>query len=220
VTESEQLFRGWCRTNSLPTVRLPASTTPGRRRADFVVWRAPFRIFAAEIKQFDRNPEERRIIQDREAGKMVAHGGQPGHRVRSAIDAGSGQLRATTRGWWPGVLVVYDNTGLDYHTDAYHILTAMFGLEAVVAEIVPGHGILRRLGMRFAGRRKVTADNNRAISAIGRLYLGPEGEPRLDFFHNPYTTARLNPARWQTRTSRHFVLGAPDGEGRCDWVLA
>jgi hypothetical protein len=138
--------------------------------------------------------------------------------VREAIGDARGQLHSSTAGRWPGLVVVYDNTGLYYHDDCYHILTAMFGLEAQVLEVDPAPStLIRRLGFRFAGKRKTTPNQNTTVSGVGRLYRGPEGEPRLDIFHNPYAAAPLRPEKWRARTFRHFVRGDPDSEGRQGW---
>jgi hypothetical protein len=221
LTDSEMLFRALCRHNRFVAVRLPESRAKGRRRADFLVWRFPFRLLAAEVKQFDPNSEELAVVADRRAGKIVAHGGEPGQRVRAAIAVGAGQLRGTTAGRWPGLLVVCDRTGLDYHDDPYHILTAMFGLETVMIDVASvNERRLRSLGMRFGGKRKVTSSDNRAVSAIGRLYESPARRPCMDVFHNPHTTARLSPRSWGGPTVRHFVLGDPDAEGRRTWNAA
>ena len=183
--------------------------------------RFPLRFLAAEVKQFEPNAEEMAIIAARRDGKIVVHGGEPGQRVRAAIAVGAGQLRGTTCGRWPGLLVVCDKTGLDYHDDPYHILTAMFGLEAVMINADSmSAGRLRSSGVRFAGKRKATPTDNRALSAIGRLYESHDGKPCMDVFHNPHTSAPLAPQRWRGPTVKHFVLATPDAEGRQVWIAA
>jgi len=178
-------------------------------------------LLVAEIKQFDATPEERSIAKRRAAGLVVAFGGEPGQRVRSAIASGAGQLRATTKGLLPGLLVVHDNTGLDFHARPYHVQAAMFGLEVV--QIAPPQIAGRKwrlLGIQFGPKRKTTPDHNRAVSAVAILYSGTDDRPRLDVFHNPYTTRRLVAVRWVASTVRHFCLGEPDEEGRRAWVPA
>jgi hypothetical protein len=217
-TVSEHLFKAACRYNRVLAWRLTESTVSGRRRPDFLTWKC-FQRVAVEVKQFDPSPEDRDLLVRRARGEIFAYGGEPGRRVREAISDGSGQLRSETKGRWPGVLVVHDATGFYYHDDAYHILTAMFGLEAVQLEVpqLPATGI-RRLGMIFSGKRRTTPNANRAISAVARLYRDPDGVPCIDAFHNPHASATLSARRWYGPSIRHFRLGPSDQEGRRGWI--
>ncbi len=130
-TKSEQLFRQFCRRTGWFAWRVRTPDTPGLRRPDFVVWRW-FRRAAVEVKQVDPNPDDREQAARLDAGLIASFGGEPGGRLRDAIKDGSAQLKSMTRGRWPGLVVLYDNTALRSYVDAYHIKTAMYGLEKVI----------------------------------------------------------------------------------------
>ena len=221
MTTAESLFKDLCAISKWVAVKIPESRRAKQRRADFFVYRWPWHVMVAEIKQFDATSEERSILQRRATGQVVAFGGEPGQRVRSAIADGAGQLRATTRGWLPGLLVVHDNTGLDFHAQPYHVLAAMFGLEVV--QIAPPETAGRKwrfLGIKFGPKRKTTPEHNRSVSAVAILYSSDDSAPHLDVFHNPHSVRRLAASRWLSSRVRHFLLGEPDQEGRRGWVKA
>ena len=109
LTRSEELFEALCRQDNLPFCRI--ARRQGTRTPDYLVGTF-FKRVVVEVKQLDPNPQEQKLQEVFDAGKIVAFGGTPGARVRKAIDDAYPQLRARTWLFRPGLLVLYDNIQL------------------------------------------------------------------------------------------------------------
>ena len=216
LTRSEELFEAFCNQEGLLVRRLPQRE--GVRTPDYLVGRW-WRRIAVEVKQLEPNPEERRKQTAFDAGRMVTVGGTPGDRVRKAIDDGYPQLRAMTRGCWPGILVLYDDFHLPtMHLDPYAIKTGMYGLEQVViAPGIDGSVGSRIIDTIFGPKRKVGPERNRALSAVGQLYRESADRVRLDLYHNIYTAAPLEPSSLQAASVRHYRLAVKKPGMPQDW---
>lgn len=78
---------------------------------DFVVWRW-LRRSAVEVKQVDPTAHDLEQQRRLDAGGIAPFGGEPGGRLRGHLKSGSAQLRSLTKGRWPGMIVLFDNTAL------------------------------------------------------------------------------------------------------------
>lgn len=217
-TVSEQLFRVFCRNAGWFAWRVRTQDTKALRRPDFVVWRR-FRRLAVEVKQVDPNPADDEQAGILDAGGMASFGGEPGARLRDHIKDASAQLKSLTRGRWPGVVVLYDNTALRAYTGSYHIKIAMHGLEQIMLERTGLETPMTRfVGYRFGPKRRVTPTDGTAVSAVCHLYCGTDGEPCLDVFHNEHTSSHLDNLAWRAPRLRHFRLGPGADRQRRDWI--
>jgi hypothetical protein len=217
-TRSEQIFRRFCRLSGWCTWRVRTRDTGALRRPDFVVWRLWHRA-AVEVKQIDPNPRDQEQARRLDEGLIAAFGGEPGARLRDAIKDASAQLKSLTRGRWPGLVVLSDNTGWSSYVDAYHNKTAMHGLEQLVMERT-GHTspMSRIIGFRFGPKRRLTETTGTAVSAVCRIYSDSEGQPRLDIFHNIHASSPLQPRHWSGPRVRHFFLEPHEPGQRQEWV--
>jgi len=155
-TRSEEMFRIFCRRVGWWPWRVRTRDTAELRRPDFVVWRW-FRRVAVEVKQINPNPDDVEQNSRMDAGLIATFGGEPGARLRDAIKDASSQLKSMTRARWPGLVVLYDNTGLSNYVDGYHIKTAMYGLEMVVLQRTGRTSPMSEIvDTRFGPRRRMT----------------------------------------------------------------
>jgi len=131
-----------------------------------------------------------------------------GIEPRKAIDDGYPQLRATTHGWWPGIIVLYDNVQLPrIHLDPYAIKTGMYGLEHVlIAPPASGAVRSRMVDIIFGSKKKVGPTRNRALSAVGHLYRDSSDWLGLHLYHNVYARAPLKTSRLRSSAVRHYRL--------------
>jgi hypothetical protein len=172
----------------------------------------------ADVKQLDPGPEDARLVRE-----LVEHGGAdavyvPGARVRQEITDAKAQLRNLAGGAYPGVLVLYNNTGVGSgHFTAHDVLTALYGQEVLVHAVPNDPRIKSRLlGHQFGGRRGVNRTMNTSLSAIA--VLRDICEPlSLDVYHNCYAALPLAPDLLRGETIRHYGIHRGDGRQFQDW---
>ena len=154
------------------------------------------RTIIAEVKEITKNKEEResdRLLKERGYGKVL--GGKPGARVRKKIRDSSPQIKARTAGRHPGLLVLYDDGQIAGHLDRYHVMMAMYGLEVVSVAVPQDPSVSPyRTGAKFGPDKKMTADANTSISAIGALVVtAPDRILELHVYHNPFAAVPIEP---------------------------
>lgn len=207
LTISEAAFEAFCTDASIPFVRIPRKQN--ERTADYLV-NSGAQQFVVELKQFDPNEEEQAAIAARAEGKVVAQGGEPGSRIRLAIQNAAPQLRLSSAGRLPAVLVVYNCTGVNMHTDAYSVATAMQGLDVIDIAVPVGTSESPKFGPPRSGpKKKMTANSHTSISAIAVLGYNLDGSMRLDVFHNRHAKNPLDPDMLRGQRVHHWRL--PDG---------
>jgi hypothetical protein len=202
-TVSEQLFERLCSGKGIPCLRIPTcrSKTP-----DYEITLGSQRV-AVEVKQLDENEEDKQINQALDAG-LVTGGISPTARLRKQIAEGYLQLKAVAREGQPCLLVVYNNSSALNWIDAFTVTTAMFGSFAVRfgrtttgrTEIV-GHG--------FMGKRKVTRNTCRRLSAIGVLQDANSGSLGFEVYHNSYSVAPIPPDAIAALADAQFIHHDP-----------
>jgi hypothetical protein len=206
TTHSEALFAALCEDSGIDCERVQESTTANERRPDFTIVLGNDRV-VVEIKQFDPNAEEARLLEALRRGEQIVSGGVPGERIRRAIASAGPQLRGMSLGVIPALLVVYDNVGLGRHTDPYAVLTAMRGLDVVPVLIPPS---VREapvfLDSRPGPRKKMTGTSNTSISAVAVLHDGVDGQGHLSVYHNPHAVTRMDMTGLRMSRITHFVM--------------
>src|SRR5688572_15089199 len=116
-TVSEQMFEELCRSVGIACERVDEGIT---WTPDYEVKFSGHRI-VSEVKQFDPNEEEAESI--RRMGGIGGTTAKPGQRIRKAIDDAASQLKARSTGKCSAMLVVYNNSGANQHTDPYSVAT-------------------------------------------------------------------------------------------------
>ena len=149
----------------------------------------------AEVKEFTQNKDEREANQlMREHGRLTALHEVPGDRIRSKIKKSSPQIKARTAGRYPGLLVLCDDGRIAWHLAEYNIMTAMYGLEivemAIPRDISSKPYIVDR---RLGPKKKMTAETNTSISAIGALVVTEPGLIlKMRVYHNKFAAVPIN----------------------------
>lgn len=214
-TTSEREFEKFCRTRGLRVERIPETRS---KTPDYELHVGTTRVII-EIKETDLNPEEReaeRLLAQRGWGGVVSR--VPGGRVRKMIEASSAQLKARSNGVSPAILVVFDRGQVAGHVESYNIRVAMYGLEQVHVT-VPAIGVGKpyATGISHGPKRKMTATDNRSISAIAALVMtGPE-EHHLLVYRNAFARVPLEPALLGPFGVRHFDIDMTGDGSRSDW---
>ena len=190
---SELLFEDYCTRAGIHWTRI----AEGQGKTPDYELVVDDRTIIAEVKEITQNREERESYRlQKERGYGTVLGGKPGARVRKKIMDSSPQIKARTADRHPGRLVLYDNGQIAGHLDPYHIMTAMHGLE-VVSVAVPQDPAIRPYptGTRFGPHKKMTADANTSISAIGALVVtAPDLVLGFHVYHNPFAAVPIEPA--------------------------
>lgn len=174
------------------------------------LWTLGTQRVAAEVKQFDPNPDEARANAAQAQGEVVVTGGVPGDRIRKALQNGAPQLKRISEGRLPAVLVVYNFSGVSVHTDPYAVATAMQGLDVIDVAVSKEASQPHQFGEPRSGpKKKMTATDNTTVSAIAVLGHNLDGSLRLDVFHNRHAKNRLEPDLLRGPQLHHWRL--PEG---------
>jgi hypothetical protein len=161
-----------------------------------------------EVKEVTRNKEEQesdRILQERSYGNVLST--TPGDRVRKKISESLPQIRARSKGIYPGLLVLFDRGFVAGHLDPYCIRVAMYGLEQIHIAVPLDPSISPYAkGMSYGPKRKMTKEHNTSISAIGVLFATGPDELFLHVYHNRYAAVSLQPVLLGKYGIRQFRL--------------
>jgi hypothetical protein len=155
---------------------------------------------------------------DLKVGKHTVVSTTPGGRVRHKISNAVPQIKARSKGRYPGLLVLMDTGFAAEHVSPYNIRVAMYGFETLVLAVPSNPGLGPYLtDKKFGGSRKMTPSSNTSISAvasIGKL------NGSLDFrvYHNAHAAIALPPAMLQRYAIPQFVLAAKQPGAVPDWV--
>ena len=190
------------------------------RRPDYEVEFAGERI-VTEVKQFDPNDEEAESIRRMEAGGIGGTTATPGDRIRKAIHRAAPQLKALSKGECPTMLVVYNNSGAKQHTDPYSIATAMQGLDVVPVLVPEDPSISPQFQDAHSGPgKKMTANANATISAIGVLRTDFDDEPLLCIYRNSHARHPIEPEWLRHPRIHHFRLPDDSASSLGGWEEA
>lgn len=184
VTESEQLFEGFCSARDLAFERIPEGDA---RSPDYRLRLRDAEIIV-EVKQIEPNAEERELLNtppEEWDGANIYHWGIPGERIRKKITDALPQLKALSKGEVPTLLVVYNTVNFwPELADDYAVKVAMYGIETALisSEMAPEGGarILRRW---HGSRKRLTPEHSTSLSAIA-VMGSASGEITLRVYHN------------------------------------
>jgi hypothetical protein len=206
-TKSEALLEQFCSTNHLPLFRcVNPHHGETKRTADYVVVLKGHAI-VVEVKQLESNPEEKQFLADSMRGD-TAHflTTIPGSRVRDMIESARVQLKNTSIGILPTLLVLFDNSSIPLnHLAPYEILTGMYGVEQVVI------GVPRQpssppfvLGEKHGPNQGVTRTQNTTISCVSVLWQDNQADLKLEVYHNDFATNEIDPDWFRIDPCRHW----------------
>lgn len=214
LTTSEAAFEEFCATTGIPFERIPVGSS---RTPDYLVRPYDVRI-ACEVKQLELNREEKAALESAYRGKPVVIRHTPGSKVRGAINDAAPQLRNFTRGEYPGLLVLLEDSLIPKHTDDYNVRVAMFGLDTVVMGVPEDPRESPFLKDRKSGpKRKVTEEHNTSLSAVAVLRRHDDGSIYCRVYHNPFASAPL-PRELLKSRARHFRLREKQPGNFDDWI--
>jgi hypothetical protein len=216
MTFSEQLFEDYCQRSGIHCRRIAEESN---KTPDYELLVGGQRLIV-EVKEISRNKHE--LESDRllaERGYGLATRVVPGERVRGKISRSGAQIRVLTGGVLPSMLVLFDRGSATNHLDSYHLRTAMYGIEQIHLAVPPLGlaGRLRRIGMSYGGRRKMTRTDNNSISAIGVLWTPGPNAISLYVYHNKYAAVPLQTSVFSDFASAQFELGDEIAGRTADW---
>lgn len=184
-TLSEVLFKKHCAERGIPCRRIEEGQ---KKVADFEL-SLDCGLVVAEIKQMDPN-EEDRARQSLPPGTIRGAGYGPTTRVRNMLSDAYGQIKSYAAAGLPGIVVCYNNAGGVNHIDNFTVTRAMFG-EMAVNLALGKDNVIHHAGRMFTGKRKVTRNTLRGLSAVCVLSAPSKGETQLIVYHNPYASCPL-----------------------------
>jgi hypothetical protein len=216
-TSSEILFAALCAGHGLIAESVPTASNLGEQRPDYRVTDREGRVFFAEVKEVQPNPEETHQLTEALAGRVGAFGTTPGARLREYIGVANRQLRAVTAGQVPALLVVYNTEFfLRHHSEPYAVLTAMRGLDVIPVEVPQDARIAPRFGdVRPGPGRAMRPDANRNISAIAVVTPGPTTGWAVAVYHNRFAACPFPVSSFTGTSITHYDIG-PDEH---HWVV-
>jgi len=208
LNKSQQLFEAFCASNSILIYPIKQSSIPGKKTSDYEIYISGYRV-VVEVKQLDPNPEDKKFISGFQKTGSATITLEPGHRVRKAIDEAMPQLKTSSCGSVPTLIVLYNNIPLSPpYLDPQHILTAMYGIEKVIIippEPLPNYPL--RWFHIFAEKRKVSPKYNTTLSALSVIYQNDKDRIILNVYQNDFATHHLEPNWLRTPSIHYFRLG-------------
>ena len=210
-TISEQLFEALCSARSVPCRRIPEGVV---KTADYEILLDPTNVIT-EVKQLDQNQA------DKEMEAALGRGAGPGaiapsDRVQQQISDAYPQLKRSSEGKLPTMVVLYNNAGLHNWIDSWTVSKAMFGSFGFTLAKTPDDRIVvTKQG--YMGERKVTQDTCRALSVVAVINNPSSGEITLDAYHNPFATIPINPKLLSRLASKQYQHPSPHSGNMVSW---
>jgi hypothetical protein len=214
----EKLFEQACAATGIRCRRLRVAKVAGFQRPDYKVALSDCGAIV-EVKQIDRNPEERRQAEEIAAGRPVAWRSTPGARLRRLIRSGSAQLQRVSRRGIPTAVAIFDGTFSLSYTDPCNVKAAMYGPDAIVLAL-PERLAPYRIGMKSGGNEVLTEKQNTSVSAVIIIRAVPPSEgsvPILFVYHNHFARVPFDYDRLRGYVCNQFALGQT-GNGTTEWV--
>jgi hypothetical protein len=207
-TRSEALFDVYCERLAYDSQPIPSGSELGRTPDRIVI--TPVGKLVVEIKELTPNEEDLRQIRELAERHWTTGGGTPGARAASQIKAAAPQLKSLSHLGLPSSLVLFDNIVVDgrrpragcIHLEPSFIDFGMYGLQAVHLQLDPADGHVVSSTDGRGGRRQITQDIRRYVSAVAVLYEAPE--PHVYVYHNCFANIPLSLAALRGPLDRHF----------------
>lgn len=210
-TISEVHFEQLCANRGIVCERIPESST---KTADYRVSLGSMPIIA-EVKQLDPNDDDKKLAvvwgTPQSPGAVA-----PSDRVQGLLEDGYPQIKRSSEGKWPAIIIVYNNSGAWNWIDSFTVAKAMFGSYGIVLGLQSDQTI-DEIGRGYLGQRKVTKDTFRTLSAVGILeYREPE-TLELACYHNPFANIPIEPVVLAKLAKSQFVHPNPHERGFVPW---
>lgn len=210
-SKSEELFETFCNLNQILWEKIQESSLS--RRPDYKI-NLSGQDFIVEVKQFDPNEEEQKIIKKKQQGESLAFSINPGERIRKAVRRANSQLKQLSCGKLPTLLVVFDNVIPDPclgswlgHTSEYCIMTAMKGVDQIPVAIPKDPKQPVVFGeVESGGKRAMRSDINTTISAVAAIVAYDDENIHLCVYHNCYAAVPIDPALLNISSIKQFRL--------------
>jgi hypothetical protein len=210
-TISEIHFENLCASKGIECDRIQES---GTESADYRVSLGATTLIA-EIKQLDPNDEDKKL--NEVWGTPQSPGAvAPSDRVQGLLNKGYHQVKRSSEGKWPTMIVVYNNSGEWNWIDTFTVAKAMFGSYGIVFGLQPDQTI-DEIGRGYLGERKVTKDSFRALSAVGVLKVKRSGTMELCCYHNPYASVPIEPSLLAGFADTQYTHPNPHDRGFVPW---
>ena len=203
-TRSETYFEKLCAELCVPLKPIPEACG---KTPDYEL-RIDGQTIITEVKEITRNKQEQesdRVLQQRGYGNVLST--TPGDRVRKKISKSLRQIKARSKGMYPGLLVLFDRGFVAGHLDPYCIKVAMCGLEQMHITVPLDSSISPyATGTSFGPKRKMTKEDNTSISAIGVMFATGPNKIVLHVYHNKFAAVPLEPRLLAKHRIRQFKL--------------
>lgn len=214
-TLSENLFEKYC---DIHGIRWKAVAVGLTRTPDYDIFLRRFKV-VTEVKEITQNKIERQAEEDLKKNKYSVVSTVPGDRVRSKITDAVPQIKARSKGRYPGLLVLFGNGFSAGHIDEYQIRVAMYGFETIVIALPSDKSKSPyAIGKKFGPKRKVTSEHNTSLSAIASLIKNGNNKLDLKIFHNNYAAVPLDPRLFAHYGVSQYRLGEAEPGEIAQWV--
>lgn len=203
-TKSEKLFEEFCDHKGLCLKKISEGQ---KKTSDYYVYGKELK-FIAEIKQIDMNNEHKKAIREFNNTGSIIVSDTPGSRVRKKITKAATQLKKTSKGEVPGIVVLYNNlpSVLGDHLGPYFIRAGMFGYETIILTNPKNVGLnAKMVDRKFGPKRKLTESMNTTVSGVA--VLKDKQDLEMNFYHNPFAKCPLNEGLLQKYGVHEFRLG-------------
>lgn len=210
-TVSEELFAKLCSIRGIGCARIPQSA---KKTADYEVSLGKIMLIV-EVKQLDPNEEDKKLAAvwgTSDSPGAVA----PSDRVQGLLKEAYPQIKGSSGGKRPTMIVVYNNSGNWNWIDTFTVAKAMFGSFGIVLGLQSDESIAV-IGQGYLGKRKVRKHAFRSLSAVGVLkQVGPDGI-RLDCHHNPFAPIPIEPILLSHLADAQYIHPNPHDRGFVPW---
>lgn len=210
-TISENHFETLCVNRGVVCERIPESAT---KTADYCISLGSTMLIV-EVKQLDPNSEDKKlgaVWGTPQSSSAVA----PSDRIQGLLVDGYSQVKRSSEGKWPTMIVVYNNSGAWNWIDTFTVAKAMFGSYGIVLSLQPDQTI-DEIGRGYLGQRKVTKNTFRSLSAVGVLETGRSEALKLSCYHNPFANVPVEPTVLAKIANAQYVHPNPHESGFVSW---
>lgn len=168
-----------------------------------------------EVKQLNPSDEDKKLAEvwgtPQSPGALA-----PSDRIQGLLKEAYPQVKRSSEGNWPTMIVVYNNSGDWNWIDTFTVAKAMFGSYGIVLGLQPNQTIAVA-GQGYFGQRTVTKDMFRSLSVVGVLKLVRAGAVEFDCYHNPFAHVPIEPALLADLADAQYIHPNPHDRGFVPW---
>jgi hypothetical protein len=210
-TVSEDIFEQLCANKGIECTRIQERAV---KSADYFVSSDKLSM-VVEIKQLDPNDEDKELL--KVWGSPDSPGSEaPSNRVQGLLEDGYPQIKRSSEGKWPTMIVVYNNSGPWNWIDTWTVSKAMFGLFGFVYGLTSDNSI-SVTGHGYFGQRKLTKDTFRNLSVVGVLKVNGTKQIALSCYHNPFALMPVEPILLGVIADEQYIHPDPHNRGFVPW---